>query len=364
MPVKGVPLWLKLLAVVSVLALVGVVLAATPSGDVATAPHAPIEISKPGLVTIGGRPIEPPNGHLYMVAVNERTVSLLERWLLAIDTSHKVTFSPAPSKVSQRVERKFDRQAVQRSKEVAAATAFTLLGQKVEYDGDGAIVTAVDPASGAQKVVQLNDRIVRIDGRPVRTSLDVSRYISKQAPGKRVTLGIRRDNRPVLVRMSTIAPRPGSGVRSRLGLGLNSASLQITLPKPVVFRTGKVLGPSAGLAFALAVYDAESPVNLLAGRYLVATGSISIDGTVLPIGGMRQKAISATERGPDGHPIADLLLVPTDNVPEAVKTVKEFCKGASKASSQCPHVVGVRSVADAVAALGLRREALAQRYAI
>lgn len=359
-----VPLWLKLLAVVSLLALAGVVLSVVPSGDVATAPHAPIELTKPGTITIDGRPTEPAHGHLYIVAVNERRVSLLERWLLSIDTSHKVTFSKADPTVSEKLQTTADRHALVASKKVAAASAFRLLGERVRYTGSGAIVVRVDPKGAAARVVEQHDIIVRIDGQTVHTMNDIIDHVARLQPGDIVKLGIRRDGRPVIATIAAAAAPAGSATRARLGLNLNTVDLGIHLPKKVVYRTGKVLGPSAGLAFALAVYDAESTTDLLAGRYVVATGELAIDGSVLEIGGMRQKAISATERAADGKPIADLMLVPTGNVKEAVATVKEFCKGASPTTNQCPHVLGVSSVKEAVQDLQLQRQQLSTRYAV
>ena len=49
----------------------------------------------------------------------------------------------------------------------------------------------------------------------------------------------------------------------------------------------------------------------------MATGELTLDGEVLPIGGVKQKAIGAREAG------ADIFLVPDGNYEDARKAVDE-----------------------------------------
>src|SRR5690606_16273699 len=70
--------------------------------------------------------------------------------------------------------------------------------------------------------------------------------------------------------------------------------------------------------FSLALIDELTPGELTGGRTVAVTGSIALDGTVLPIGGAAQKAAAAREAG------ADLMLVPaptanTNNYEEALR---------------------------------------------
>jgi PDZ domain-containing protein len=61
--------------------------------------------------------------------------------------------------------------------------------------------------------------------------------------------------------------------------------------------TGQVGGPSAGLAFALAVIDELTPGELTGGEVVAVTGTIEVDGTVGMVGGVEQKAVAAREQG-------------------------------------------------------------------
>jgi PDZ domain-containing secreted protein len=69
-------------------------------------------------------------------------------------------------------------------------------------------------------------------------------------------------------------------------------------------------GPSAGLAFALDIVD-ELGADVDQQRKVVVTGELSLDGRVLPIGGIKQKTIAAREGN------ADVFVVPRENADEA-----------------------------------------------
>lgn len=85
-----------------------------------------------------------------------------------------------------------------------------------------------------------------------------------------------------------------------------------------VKRTG---GPSGGMIFALGVIELLTPSDLLRGRHISGSGTITINGKVGPIGGINEKIFSAYKAG------ATLFLAPLGNhdeiasVPEGIKVV-------------------------------------------
>ncbi|MFZ4108051.1 MAG: S16 family serine protease [Candidatus Planktophila sp.] len=74
-----------------------------------------------------------------------------------------------------------------------------------------------------------------------------------------------------------------------------------------VKRTG---GPSGGMIFALGVIELLTPRDLLHGRHVSGTGTISADGQVGPIGGINEKIVAAHRAG------AQIFLVPAGNARE------------------------------------------------
>ena len=84
--------------------------------------------------------------------------------------------------------------------------------------------------------------------------------------------------------------------------GLTDSSLKVSLK-----NTG---GPSGGLIFALGLVELLSPDDLLNGRKIAATGTISAAGRVGAIGGVQEKIVAARAAG------VELLFISRQNCDE------------------------------------------------
>ena len=347
---RRTPRWTIVLLAILLLAGAGSILALIPTQYVALEPHHPINLA--GRVRINSKPAVPLHGQLYFVGVEQRRVSLLQKWLVRLDPA--VSLELSPQTMSEHHEQQIDRLAIESSKDVAAAVAFDLLGTPARITGSGALVTGVDPKGPAHTVLRRGDYIMGVGDSTVHTSVDVAAAVAAVAPGTKLRFRIRRHHRIQNVTIATAAPpHPDATHRSRIGIGLNTPDLKIHLPKSVTIRTGAVGGPSAGLPFSLGIFDAESPIDLMRGRYIVATGALTLEGQVLPIGGVRQKAISAQNQG------VHIMLVPTANAADAVRAISDVCRH----HTACVSVLPVATVADAVKYLQLPDSELASKFA-
>jgi PDZ domain-containing protein len=81
-------------------------------------------------------------------------------------------------------------------------------------------------------------------------------------------------------------------------------------PFEITIESGDVGGPSAGLMWAVGLYDLLTPGDLTGGRTIAGTGSIDLDGNVGPIGGIVNKVLAARDAN------ADIMLIPRDNIRE------------------------------------------------
>ena len=84
--------------------------------------------------------------------------------------------------------------------------------------------------------------------------------------------------------------------------------------KNISFDVKKTGGPSGGMIFALGVIELLTEKDLLHGRHIAGTGTISTDGQVGPIGGINEKIQAAYKAG------ATLFLAPAGNSAEIAHT--------------------------------------------
>lgn len=76
-------------------------------------------------------------------------------------------------------------------------------------------------------------------------------------------------------------------------------------------------GPSGGMMTSLMVYSGLTNKDLTKGKKIVGTGTISTDGTVGEIGGVKYKLMGAVKNK------ADIFLVPKENYEEAINFAKQ-----------------------------------------
>ena len=264
-----------------------------------------------GRVTVQGEKPSGPGG-IYYVDVLVRRASLLERLLAPLRPEgaellpERAPVAPGQSDADRR--RQSLRQ-MDRSEEIAAAVALKQLGYDVKASADGVIVDAVRSDVPANGLLQPSDVIVSAQGKRVRTPSDLRRIVGPLKPGTVVTIGVRNGAATKTLRIRTV-PDPAGSKRALLGVAV-SQSAEIKLPVKVNIDLGQVGGPSAGLPFALDVLQ-ELGTNVDQGRKVVATGEIALDGSVGPIGGVKQKTYGARKAG------ADVFLVPAgENAAEA-----------------------------------------------
>ena len=133
--------------------------------------------------------------------------------------------------------------------------------------------------------------------------------VGRTAPGDRVTIGFTREGKSQTVEIETRAD-PKNPRDARIGIQIRPLfDLPIKIDNNVGERIG---GSSAGTMFALAIYDRLTPGALTGGLDVAGTGTVTPDGVTGPIGGIRQKIVTAAEAG------AEVFLVPAANCAEAL----------------------------------------------
>ncbi len=294
---------------VGLILLATIVLYLAPSNDFLLLPDRAHPVAPLVQVQGGKDPVGP--GGIYFVDVFERRASMLESLFPFIRSGS--TLVPAklivPPGVSDNALRRADLREMSISERVAAAVALQRLGYHVVARPSGVVVTAVEVGSHAIGKLQPTDVIVAVNGSNTPTIAKLRAVLARVKPGESVTLSVLGGTTRRSVTIETI-PDPLDRKRAIVGFTPAQAA-EIQLPLKVQIDAGNVGGPSAGLAFALEVME-ELGHRVDRGYKVAATGQIELDGTVSPIGGVKQKTFGVREAK------ADVFLVPAgDNAAEA-----------------------------------------------
>lgn len=169
-------------------------------------------------------------------------------------------------------------------------------------------VAEVASDGAAADVLEDGDLIRSVDGKAVDSSAAAVEAVSARVPGQTVSLDITRGKTDRTVQVTTKADRTDPTI-PRIGITLGTS---FDFPIEVTNNVDAVGGPSAGMMFALGIYDKLTPGALTGGLQVAGTGEITPDGVVGPIGGVQQKIAGAA--------IADatVFLVPAPNCAEAL----------------------------------------------
>ena len=169
----------------------------------------------------------------------------------------------------------------------------------------GDILTSITPAGGQATPT---------------TTYTALRELLTVPVGTTVELGIERDGEPMTVSLTTITPPDANSdgspdsEGSLLGVYL---SAEADSDIEATFGLSKVGGPSAGSMFALGIVDELTPGDLTGGKDIAGTGTIALDGSIGPIGGIEQKMAGAKTDG------SGYFLAPASNCGDVVGNVPD-----------------------------------------
>jgi len=269
------------------------------------------------LIQIKGAQTYAAAGHLNFTTVAysggpERPISLftaLRDWL---DGDRAVvpqeTIFP-PKKSVKEVEKENTLQ-MEDSQQTSVAAALIQKGEKLSTVST---VQAVEPGLPADGALKPGDEIIAVDGEKTVRTAEVTGALKSYKPGDPVELTVRRDGAEQRVSLK-LAPAPDDPERAVIGVTLTD---RYDFPIDVDISVGDIGGPSAGLMFALGIYDLLTPGDLTGGKFIAGTGTITPEGQVGAIGGIQQKMLGARRAG------ATVFLVPAGNCDEAVPAAPE-----------------------------------------
>ena len=200
------------------------------------------------------------------------------------------------------------------SENVAIAVALKNVGYEISSKGDGVAVVGILDDSPVKDKLKKGDLLNSINNKNISSATEFISTLRTYSIGETVSIGLLREidgNKKTLTIETTLIEHVEYEGEPMVGFLATTVNERFDFPFEIDIKTGNVGGPSAGLMMALNVYNNLIPEDLTNSMIVAGTGTIEIDGSVGPVGGIKQKVIAAKKAG------AELILVPVANFDEA-----------------------------------------------
>ena len=205
-------------------------------------------------------------------------------------------------------------QNMRTSENVAIAVALKNIGYEIESKGDGVAVVGLLEDSPVKDKLNKGDLINSINNTDIYSATEFISTLRTYSIGETVSIGLLREiegiKEQIYIKTTLIEHVEYEG-EPMVGFLATTVNERFDFPFEIDIKTGNVGGPSAGLMMALNVYNNLIPEDITNSKIIAGTGTIEIDGSVGPVGGIKQKIIAAKRAG------AELILVPVANFEEA-----------------------------------------------
>ena len=205
-------------------------------------------------------------------------------------------------------------QNMRTSENVAIAVALKNIGYEIESKGDGVAVVGLLEDSPVKDKLKKGDLINSINNTDIFSATEFISTLRTYSIGETVSIGLLREidgiKEQIYIKTTLIEHVEYEG-EPMVGFLATTVNERFDFPFEIDIKTGNVGGPSAGLMMALNVYNNLIPEDITNSKIIAGTGTIEIDGSVGPVGGIKQKIIAAKRAG------AELILVPVANFEEA-----------------------------------------------
>ncbi len=162
--------------------------------------------------------------------------------------------------------------------------------------------------------LEIGDIILEADGQVCEDIETVKKIISNKEVDDDITFKIIRDDKEKLVRSKVILDNNTKVI----GVVIITEYDYNKNPEVDIKFKDSESGASGGLMLSLTIYNAISGEDIIKGRNIAGTGTISVNGTVGEIDGIKYKIMGAAHDG------MDIVLVPENNYEEAIRTKNTY----------------------------------------
>lgn len=162
--------------------------------------------------------------------------------------------------------------------------------------------------------LEIYDELLTADGKEIKTVDELREIVNSKNEGEVIEFTVNRNGSVKNCSAKIYDTLDGL----KVGISFLTTYEYDTDPEITVETRSSESGSSGGLMLTLAIYNALVPEDITKGRTIVGTGTISLDGTVGAIDGVKYKILGAVKND------ADIFLCPDENYEEALEVKEEF----------------------------------------
>lgn len=250
-------------------------------------------------------------GSLNMLYVSEYEANITS-FLLAKLLGYDVLPNSSRQISNESAEEIKERNKILRDNSLSLATlvAYQKAGKTVLVKKEENVIIATTSSSD----LQIGDIVLKVDGSLISSVEEIRNIIKNKEVGDTVTFLISRDGKEkeieTTVHMENNSKAVGIVVITKYDYDLDPAI-------KIKFKDSES-GASGGLMLTLTIYNAISGEDIIKGRSIAGTGTISSDGTVGEIDGVKYKIMGAAKNN------IDIVFVPSSNYEEALRTKEKY----------------------------------------
>jgi len=196
------------------------------------------------------------------------------------------------------------------SLDIATLVAYTKAGKRINIKEKKNTVIATTSDNG----LEVGDIILSVDNVECEEVSDIKNIIKLKEEGDTIVFRVLRNNKE-------------KEIKSKVLLENNTKVIGVIIvtqydydldPEINIKFKNSESGSSGGLMLTLTIYNAISDEDIIKGRNIAGTGTISSDGSVGEIDGVKYKIMGAEKNG------IDIVFVPTNNYDEAINTKEKY----------------------------------------
>ena len=162
--------------------------------------------------------------------------------------------------------------------------------------------------------MEIYDELLTADGIEVNDVAELREIVNSKNEGDTITFLVNRNGKEKECSAKIYNTEDGL----KVGVSFLTTYEYETNPEISVATKASESGSSGGLMLTLAIYNAITDEDITKGRTVVGTGTISLDGTVGAIDGVKYKILGAVKSD------AEIFLCPMENYEEALSVKDEF----------------------------------------